>query len=539
MASRSRRRVRPFVAVGAVILVAGVGASAAFALNSPDGHAYRTATVTSGAVAAQLHGTGIIQPVAQASVAFPISGTVTAVDVSVGSHVTAGQKLATLDATALERTVLTDQASLAAAQLKLYKALNGESDSSGSSGSGARPATTATTTAAVTSPTSGGSSSAIASAQQALLAAQKAVDAATAPVQTALQTASSACGASSGTTPSGPTHAPGTGRSAGATASTTTSTSVPAATKTPTTVGFGTAACLAAQQQLLTREQNLSAAQQSLARAEQDLERDLASSSNSGSSNRAASSGGSSANAAASSTSSAPSAAELVADQAAVDAAATQVLAAQETVEQATITSPVAGTVAAVGIQVGHQVTASSTTATIVVVGGGGYEISTTVSVNDIAKLKVGDAATVVPDATSESIVGKVSWIGAASGSSSSTTYPVVIGLTGSTAGLRNGAMASTSIELAHSQTSAITVPTSAVHTTNGFHTVTVLANGKASTVAVQVGVVGATATQITSGLKVGQVVVLADLHAAVPSSNTSSRIANAITGGTRSGLGG
>ncbi len=38
----------------------------------------------------------------------------------------------------VERSVLTDQATLAAAQLKLYKALNGESDSSGSSGNGAR-----------------------------------------------------------------------------------------------------------------------------------------------------------------------------------------------------------------------------------------------------------------------------------------------------------------------------------------------------------------------------------------------------------------
>jgi len=177
---------------------------------------------------------------------------------------------------------------------------------------------------------------------------------------------------------------------------------------------------------------------------------------------------------------------------------------------------------------------ASSTTATIVVAGSGGYEISTTVGVNDIGKVKVGQSSTIVPDGGTTSLAGKVVWIGAASGTSSSTTYPVVIGLTSAGTApttLHSGALASTSIELAHT-TAAITVPTSAVHTTNGLHVVTVLANGKTSSVVVRVGVVGATATQITSGLQVGQVVVLADLHAAVPSSNTSTRLANSLTGG-------
>ena len=186
----------------------------------------------------------------------------------------------------------------------------------------------------------------------------------------------------------------------------------------------------------------------------------------------------------------------------------------------------------AVGLQAGHSVTASSTTSAVVVAGGAGYEISTTVSVNDIAKLKVGDAATVVPDATSRTLNGKVVWVGAASGSSTSTSYPVVIGLTGSPSGLRNGAMSSTSIELARSQTSALIVPTSAVHSINGRHFVTVLANGKTSSVPVQIGVVGAQTTQVTSGVDVGTVVVLADLHAAVPSSNTNSRVTAGLTGG-------
>jgi hypothetical protein len=68
----------------------------------------------------------------------------------------------------------------------------------------------------------------------------------------------------------------------------------------------------------------------------------------------------------------------------------------------------------------------------------------------------------------------------------------------------------------------ALSVPTSAVHTVGTFHTVTVLTNGKPTTVRVQVGTIGAERTEITSGLAAGQVVVLADLGAAIPSAGTN-----------------
>ncbi|MDQ1478059.1 MAG: trimeric autotransporter adhesin, partial [Actinomycetota bacterium] len=482
--------------------------------------------------AQQLHGTGTIQPVSQASVAFPIAGVVATVVVTPGAQVTAGQTLATLDATSLQQDVITKQAALAAANLTLYKALNGQSSSPNGGGAGGATATAANTNASASSAAAPRSSADTSAAQQQLLAAQKNVDAALATAQASLQAASEACGTSTntqrhspgspGASPTPPSGPPRTTAMSSVPASTT-STTAPTASKPPTT-GLGSAACMTAQQQLARDQQASSTAQQSLARAEQTLERLLTSTATSSSSRTAGAS--------ASSTSTAPSAAQLVADQSAVDAAATEVLAAQESVAQATITSPITGTVAAVGLQVGHSVTASSTTSAVVVTGGAGYEISTTVSVNDIAKLKVGDAATVVPDATSQTLNGKVVWIGAASGSSTSTSYPVVIGLTGSPSGLRNGAMSSTSIELARSQTSALTVPTSAVHSINGRHFVTVLANGKTSTVPVQIGVVGAQTTQITSGVDGGTVVVLADLHAAVPSSNTNSRVTAGLTGG-------
>ena len=230
----------------------------------------------------------------------------------------------------------------------------------------------------------------------------------------------------------------------------------------------------------------------------------------------------------------------MVAYQAAVDAAAADVATAQESVAQATITSPIDGTVVSLSLQVGQQVTASSSTANIVIAGSGGYEVATSVGVNDISQAKVGEAASVVPDGSLQAIDGRVVFIGSPSMSSTTTTYPVVIGLDGSPTGLRNGAMATTTIEVATSKVSAVLVPTSAVQNTTGVrHTVTVLAGGKTTTVPVEIGVVGAQATEITSGLNAGQTVVIADLHAAVPSSNADTRIASQFGGGTLTGGGG
>ena len=133
-----RSRTKTFVIIGVVVVVAVLGSTAAIALTSSDSHAYRTATATRGTVTRQLHGTGVIEPVSQATVSFPVSGTVATVDVKLGQHVAIGATLATLNTTSLESTVLSKQATLAAAQLTLYKALHGEATSTGGSGSGGR-----------------------------------------------------------------------------------------------------------------------------------------------------------------------------------------------------------------------------------------------------------------------------------------------------------------------------------------------------------------------------------------------------------------
>ena len=89
---------------------------------------YRTATVGTGTVEATLDAVGTITPANQASLNFNVSGTVSAVDVSVGQTVTAGQTLASLNIADLNATVVSAQATLAAAQATLASAEASQTD---------------------------------------------------------------------------------------------------------------------------------------------------------------------------------------------------------------------------------------------------------------------------------------------------------------------------------------------------------------------------------------------------------------------------
>jgi HlyD family secretion protein len=595
--TQSRSPVRKIVAIVVILAVIVAGATAAMALTKSSPHSYRTATVTTGAVTKTLNSSGILQPIAQATVAFPIAGTVKTVNVHIGSAVTVGQTLATLDTTSLQQQLLSKQASLASAQLTLYKALNGESvtgsGSHSSSGTGSSQSSSnsqnsssnSTLTAATTSSsqsgrfietaftpgsghgnggsTNGGSNgktsgaTSVQAAQLLLIAAQKQADAAMNTVQVALQAAEQACGSQQsgphnghnnggGTGGTGGTGGAGGGTGGGGGGTTTTT----APTNNTPTSGLGSQACITAQQHLFTAQQALGDAQQQVTVAANTLTQMLNSSSSTPSSTPSTHSGsGTSGGSTHSSTSSAstPTAQQLVAYQAAVDAAATEVMAAAQALQQATIASPLTGAVAALSITQGSQLSANSTTDTVVVVGTGGYEVATAVSVNDIESVKVGQSATVIADGTNAPLTAKVVSIGVAPTTSGNTTmYPVVLGLTSTTNGLRNGGTATTAIQVAHANNSALVVPTSAIHTQNNLHFVTVLQGHTTSNVRVTVGVIGPEMTQITSGLQAGQVIVLADLKQAVPSSNLANRfgtgtggLGGALTGSTGFGGGG
>ena len=206
----------------------------------------------------------------------------------------------------------------------------------------------------------------------------------------------------------------------------------------------------------------------------------------------------------------------------AVDAAQANLTVAQQALLQATIVSPIDGTVVAVNMKVGDTVTAGSTTATIVIAGSGGYEAVTMIKVTDLPKLKVGQAASVQPDGSGATITGKITSIGLVSTSSTTgTTYPVTISLTGDTSQLHNGATATIAVTTATGD-NGLAVPSSAVHNNNGTYTVTVLDGDTTKDVTVQVGAIGSEWTQIKTGLTAGQNVVLADLNQPLPNSATT-----------------
>src|SRR6266404_4356057 len=127
------RRRRRAVVVGSVIVVGGVLGGRALADSSSEVASFRTAAVKRATVTQTEQRSGIIEPIAQGTVAFPVSGNVTSVAVQPGQAVTAGQTLATLDTSVLQAQLTAEQANLAAAQLTLANALNGQSSSSNAS----------------------------------------------------------------------------------------------------------------------------------------------------------------------------------------------------------------------------------------------------------------------------------------------------------------------------------------------------------------------------------------------------------------------
>ena len=134
--------------------------------------------------------------------------------------------------------------------------------------------------------------------------------------------------------------------------------------------------------QLLTAQQQSQASQKSLAQAAAALDSLLAQQQQTSSAPSTASSNSVShavdqqtpsssgpTSSGATATGSPPSAADLIADQKAVDAAGDQLAAAEQALLQATIVSPIDGTVVAVNLSPGETVTADSSTANIVIAG--------------------------------------------------------------------------------------------------------------------------------------------------------------------------
>lgn len=155
--------------------------------------------------------------------------------------------------------------------------------------------------------------------------------------------------------------------------------------------------------------------------------------------------------------------------------------------------------------------------------------------------MKVGQAATVTLDALSgvelAAHVSSISLVGTTS--SSVVSYDATLTLDQNDNRVKPGMSASATVITG--QATGVTVPNSAVTGTGSVSMVTLVKNGKNVSQQVVVGLRGDTRTQVVSGLKAGdQLVVTTTLPSLSSSSSSSGSTGSSGTlGGGRGGLGG
>lgn len=153
--------------------------------------------------------------------------------------------------------------------------------------------------------------------------------------------------------------------------------------------------------------------------------------------------------------------------------------------------------------------------------------VTASIAEADIASVAVGQVAVVTfPAITGVTAQAKVTAIApTATSSNSVVTYATTITLDSVPKGLRLGQTASVSITTKSSSANALYVPTAAITTANGVSTVKVVDptdSTRTTTVTVTLGVVGNTGTEIITGLKVGQTIVLGTVSTTTGTTGTT-----------------
>jgi macrolide-specific efflux system membrane fusion protein len=223
------------------------------------------------------------------------------------------------------------------------------------------------------------------------------------------------------------------------------------------------------------------------------------------------------------------------ADSDAVKQAQRTVTSAQNTVDSAqraqdgtTLKAGMAGTVTALTGTVGGSSSGSSSSngnatgstannsaassAFIVISDMAKLQVSASVPEADATRLQLQQAAKVtwnaLADTTVDGVISNISPTSTTSGGV--TSYPIVVSLNSVPPGAKLGQSVSLNVVVSHAD-DVLFVPAAAVKTTGTNHTVTVVnAAGAQEVRAVEVGVMGDTYTEITSGLQLGERVLIA-----------------------------
>ncbi|HEY2831658.1 MAG TPA: efflux RND transporter periplasmic adaptor subunit [Sporichthyaceae bacterium] len=493
------RRGVPIALGGLVITGAGV----AYADHGDSGPAYRTASASVGEVDQLVTLTGTVSKLTQQDASFGVSGTVKKVEVAVGDKVSPGDTLATLDTTDLDAAVTAAKATLARAKAQLETDEAADDDSTSTS-------TNATPSAiASPAPSIGSGDIDLAKPTNAVVSALAIATADLQKVTDAITARDAACAPvlNSGSDGSGTTPATESG--------TPSSAQLQSCIDAMTAVSDLQSHVATDQAAAQTAQLALSAAMDHAVAAIETLATSAATTATATDSTSGTAGGGRQA------VNAVDQAAQIAVDNASVLSAQAALDSANENLDEAVLTAPIDGVVGTVGITKGST---AATSNTITILGNGAVTVTLNVPQATAAKLKKGMAAKVTADGAGAASDGTVDSIGVMpSSSTGSSTYPVVVVVNNPPDGLAEGAAATVAITL-KAVDNAVTVPNSAVTATGSGATayVTLVQNGQAVRQTVTTGAVGATLTQILTGVTAGQTVVLADASADVPASSTT-----------------
>jgi multidrug efflux pump subunit AcrA (membrane-fusion protein) len=500
-----------------VLVFAILGGSVVYAQAGRVTTTYRTAQVTYGTITQTIGMAGNLAPVSEADLNFAASGTVQSVSAHVGDTVAGGQILAALDPTILAAQVSQAQATLASAYSKLAQDRAGPTAQSLASAQNPVAAAQVAVNTATTgvADTKAINAQSVSAAQSTVTGAQRTVDADQGVVDqdNGTLTADEQTQAADCVLPLSP-----------------------ACVSDTAAVNADQAALAADQQTLANDKSKLDAAKTSLAattvKAQQSNNQAAA---QLASAKQQLASAKNSLAAAVSSTS--PQTIQI--DEAQIQIDQVNVNTLQHQLDGAKLTTPIGGVVSQVNIKVGQSVTggsAGTSTYAIVVYTPGAYEVTGTVSDSQINLVAAGQTVQVTPAGSTQAVLGKVSAISpAATISSGVATFGVTAQLSDTSNSIKPGISATASI-VVNQVVHVLTVPTSAIHSTAAGSTVQVLVNGAPQSVSVQIGASDPTRTEILSGIKLNEVVVIAVVTSSVPSSGAGTVLGG---GGGRGGGGG
>ncbi len=206
-----------------------------------------------------------------------------------------------------------------------------------------------------------------------------------------------------------------------------------------------------------------------------------------------------------------PKSADLAAAYASVVSSQVSVDNAQTNLANATLRAPVAGVVATVTGQAGEATTGTAANPFLSIANITSLQLHGTVGEADVAKLRLGQVATVTVDAVGAGsrMTGKVTLMDpVATIQQGVPVYGIDITVDVPDPLVRPGMSGTANVILA-SRTNVLTVPNLAIRTTGGRRGVQVMRQGKAVDAEVVFGIATDTVTEVVSGVEEGDLVVL------------------------------